>query len=86
MRFEGFVYTILRTLTFDYHNDPPHVRDRLVVEFSAVAALIENCAVGERYVSTHDAPEVRNQYLGGILPFLKYASGDEVDVDVAPLQ
>ena len=86
MRIEGLVYTILRTLTLDYRNDPPHVRDRRVVEFSAVAAFIENCAVGERYVSTHDAPEVRHQYFGGVFPFLKDASGDEVDVDVAPLQ
>ena len=86
MRIAGLVYVVLRTLTLDYHNDPTHVRDRLFVEFSAAAAFIETCAVGERYVSTNDTSEVRYQYFGGVLPFLENTSGDEVDVDVAPLQ
>lgn len=60
MSIEGFAYIVLHPLTFDYYHDPPHVRDRLVVEFSAVAASIETGVVGKRYLSTHDAPEVRD--------------------------
>ena len=37
-------------------------------------------------MSTYDGSEVRNQYFGGVLPFLEDASGDEVDVDVVPLR
>lgn len=60
MRIEGFAYIVLHTLTLDYCHDPSHVRDRLVVEFSAAAAFIETRVVGKRYLSTHDAPEVRD--------------------------
>ena len=86
MRIEGLAYSVIHTPTLDYCHDPSHIRDRLFIEFGAAAAFIEYRMVGERYVSTHDGPEVRNQCFGGVLPFLEDASGDEVDVDVAPLQ
>ena len=78
--------SFLHTPTLDYYNDLSHVRDGLFIKFSTAADLIETRAVGKRCMSTHDAPEMRNQYLGRVLPFLKDASGDEVDVYIAPLQ
>ena len=80
------IYHVLRASALDQSIDPTHVRDRWFFEFSTGTALIEGAVVGERHLSARDTPEMGNQYLSGVFPFLKHASGDEIDADVVPLR
>lgn len=76
---------MLHTSALQQHNHLSQVRDRLFIDSSTVTALFQVAVVGEWYLSTHNTPKMRNQYLSRIFPFLKVASGDEVDVNVVPL-
>ena len=76
----------LHTSVLDQCNDPSHVRDGLFIEFSTTTAFIKLAVVEKGYLSTHNTPEMRNQYLSGVFSFLKHASGDEIDICVVPLQ